>query len=215
LISHSRVAWLCLAAFIYTSVTLWSIHGDLLPTQASPLFPNPISPQQWHFDYETAERILTEVKFSENGELLVNSKLAEILSKTINSLPKKINDEALQRIDFLIAMSFPNRPQAAKKLAKLLINYYHLQYATTSASSTNSNSHSTDNKLTDFLKKETLENHYLGEDNAAQLFGKQRSITRYLLERKAIKENTDLNPLQKKQQLNMLQNPLKRSPRQC
>lgn len=197
---------------MYTSVTLWSIHGDLLPTQANPLFPNPSSPQQWHFDYETAERILTEVKFSKNGELLINPELAEILSKAVNSLPKEMNNEALQRIDFLIAMSFPNHPQAAKTLAKLLINYYHLQYATTSASSTDSNSHSTDNKLTAFLKKESLENHYLGEDNAAQLFGKQRSITRYLLERKAIKENTDLNPLQKNQQLNMLKNPLKRSP---
>ena len=180
--------------------------------QANSLFPNPISPQQWHFNYEAAELILAKIKFTDKGELLVNPELAKILSKAVDSLPKQMNDEALLRIDFLVSMSFPHRPQAAKKLAKLLINYYHLQYAVTQASSTENKSANTRDKLAIFLETEALENHYLGEDNATQLFGEQRSITRYLLERKSIKENTQLNQQQQKQQLNRLKKPFKRKP---
>ena len=180
--------------------------------QVNSLFPNPISPQQWHFNYEAAELILAKIKFTDKGELLVNPELAKILSKAVDSLPKHMNDEALQRIDFLVAMSFPHRPQAAKKIAKLLINYYHLQYAVTQASSTENKSTNARDKLAIVLETEALENHYLGEDNATQLFGEQRSITRYLLERKSIKENSQLNQQQKTQQLNRLKKLFKRKP---
>lgn len=212
LIRPNRMSWLCLAAFIYTSVTLWSIQGDLTPPLANTLFPNPNAPQQWHFDYEAAELILAKVTFTDKGELLLNPELAKILSKAIDSLPKQLNDEALQRINFLLAMSFPKRTRAAEELGRLLINYYHLQYAVTQASSTDHKSSNTRDKLAAFLETVARENHYLGEDNATLLFGEQRSITRYLLERKIIKENATLNQQQKIQQLNRLKKPLKRRP---
>jgi 4-amino-4-deoxy-L-arabinose transferase-like glycosyltransferase len=221
LISHNRISWLCLLAFGYTAVTLWSIHGDLPPAldrnakaewqqpiAANTLFPNPISRQQWHFDYEVTEHILGLVKLNSSGEPLLNPELAMSLAKATASLPQNMNEKTLQRIAFLISKSLPHTPNKGEVLAALLINYYHLQSATNKVNAIAEAPLSTTEKLTDFLQEEARQNHYLGEEVATQLFGAQRNITRYLLERKVIKENVDLSPQQKNQQLDALPKPL-------
>ena len=223
MINRNRVTWLFLLAFVYTTITLWSIHGDLSttlangasanwrqPILANALYPDPISMQQWHFDYAAIEHILAKVKFSKNSKLLLNPKLAENLAEAVASLPQNMNDRALQRMAFLVSMSLPYLPKEAEKLATLLISYYHLQYATHKAHSIEKDLLKTTDKLQAFLQKEALQNHYLGESVATQLFGKQRTITRYLLERKAIKENLNLTSQQKQHLLHALKNPLLR-----
>jgi hypothetical protein len=221
LINPNRVAWLCLIACAYTTVTLWSIHGDLpsrltheqtddwqQPVAANTLFPNVISAQQWHFDYESIENILATVKFSYTGKLLINPELVSILTKVIDSLPQDMSEQALQRIGFLISKSFSHRPNIAKKLTNVLINFHHLHYAQNKIHTAANSTQNTQEKLTAFLGKEARRNQYLGKEVASQLFGKQQDITRYLLERKIIKENTALNTQQKKQQLGALSNPI-------
>mgnify|MGYP003626368813 CR=1 FL=1 len=207
-------------AFGYATVTLWSIHGYLpstftseqtddwqQPIAASTLFPNTISAQQWHFDYESTEKILSKVEFTNTGELLINPKLVSILTKVINSLPQDMSEKALLRVGFLISKSFPHLPHEAKKLTDVLINFYHLQYASNKVQSIENNPQNSHKKLQAFLGEETRQNYYLGKDVATQLFGKQRAITRYLLERKVIKENPELNTHQKNQQLDALSKP--------
>jgi hypothetical protein len=224
LINPNRVAWLCLIACIYTTVTLWSIHGDLTsgltheqtddwqqPVAANTLFPNIISAQQWHFDYESIENILTNVELSNTGELLINPGLVNILTKVTNSLPPDMSEHALQRIGLLISKSFSHLPHTEKKLTDVLINFYHLQYAENTDHSVENKDHSAENntqstrgKLKALLAEEARQNYYLGKNVASQLFGKQQGITRYLLERKVIKENSALSTQQKKRQLNAL-----------
>lgn len=167
--------------FAFTAVTLWSIHADL---------PQPVaatSVQQWHFNYAETEQILVKVKLNSRGELLLNSGLAKILTKAIESLPINMDDKALKRLAFLVSKGAPATHTAAgTNLATLLLNYYHLRYAEIKQLKT------TDKLATfqaRFLNKVELQNHYLGKEIATQFFGKQRSTTRYLLERRAQRLN--------------------------
>ncbi|MGK0248432.1 MAG: hypothetical protein ACI910_001163 [Oleispira sp.] len=208
-------------AFVYTTVTLWSIHGDLpstltheqtddwqQPIAANTLFPSAISAQQWHFDYESTENILANVEVSNTGELLINPELLCILTKVIDSLPPDMSDQVLQRIGLLISKSFSHRPHTAKTLTDVLINFYHLSYAENKVHTVEKNTQSTREKLKFFLTKEARKNYYLGKDVASKLFSNQQDITRYLLERKIIKENAALSTQQKKQQLDALSKPM-------
>ena len=221
MINPNRISWLCLIAFAYTIVTLWSIHGDLSsrftreqsdnwqqPIATNTLFPSAISAQQWHFDYESTENILANVKLSDTRELLFNPGLVSILTKVTDSLPQDMSEQGLQRIGFLISKSFSHLPHEAKKLTDVVINFYYLQHASNKVQPVEKNTQSARNQLKKFLEKEIRQNYYLGKDVATQLFGKQRTITRYLLERKVIKENPELNTHQKKQQLDALSNPM-------
>lgn len=191
-------------ASTYAAVTLWSIHADFSPElsidqkdgwhqpiAANDLFQEPISIQQWHFDYEVTEKILTQVTLASNGEPLLNSDLAKTLTKAVNSLPENLDDTELKRIAFLVSKNFPDLNPTPEKnniteaqLSTLLVNYYHLKSAERNL-----------DKLIDkqftfqdrFLATVARQNHYLSTYVATQLFGKQRSITRYLLERRAIR----------------------------
>ncbi len=64
------------------------------------------------------------------------------------------------------------------------------------------------NKIFTFKNKTDRQNHFLGKDIAHQLFGKQRAISYYLLQRRAIKENTQLSSEQKTKKLQSLKNTL-------
>jgi len=187
LISHNRLLWLCFVTFVYTAVTLYSIHGDLpsANNHRKDDWQQPIVVQQWHFNYAETEQILAKVKLNSHGELLLNSGLAKILTKAIESLPVNMDDKALKRLAFLVSKGAPATHTAAgTDLATLLINYYHLQYAEIKQLKTT-------DKLATFQQKVELQNHYLGIDVANQLFNKQRSITRYLLERREIRLKTN------------------------
>lgn len=177
MISHNRLIWLSLVAFAYTAVTLWSIHADLpsANNDRKDDWQQLIVAQQWQFDYTETEQILAKVKLNSRGELLLNSGLAKILAKAAKSLPADMNEKALERIALLVSKNFEDNI-----LATLLISYYHLQYAEINQLKTN-------DKLTSFQATVALQNHYLGTHIADSLFGKQRSITRYLLERRNIR----------------------------
>jgi hypothetical protein len=193
-------------AFAYAIATLWIIHTELAstlsnglsihvsdnindewhqPVEADVLFPDRISAHQWQFDYEVTESILASVKLKSNGELQLDSELAELLTKAVNSMPDNLNDKALKRIAYLVYKGLPdlrfepketNNP--GKTLSSILINYYRLKYAERSQLKLT-------DKLANFKSQVELQNHYLGTDIATQLFGKKRSITRYLLDRRA------------------------------
>jgi hypothetical protein len=230
LISRNRILWLCLPVCIYTVVTLWSLHGDLpaidyndkadwrQPIVSSALFPTPISAQQWHFDYGATEQILTRVKHSgkepsndkDQAHLLLNPGLAGVLTKAVDSLPSNMDDKALQRTAFLVLKGQPGL--VGKQLASVLINYYQLQHASKIAASSDNSKLALTDQLSilqaKFLATQARQNHYLGTHVATQLFGKKRNITRYLLERRAIKENSNLSQQQRQMQLHKLQSPV-------
>ncbi len=232
MIIHNRVAWLCWPAFIYAAVTLWGIHTDLQPTLShvgiggvdgmgdwqqpittQALFPNPITAQQWHFDFESTERILRKVPLSDSEELLFNTQLLTVLKRAVDTMPKNMNDQALQRAALLVSKGLPS--VRGKQLADVFKNYYQLQQAYS-----NGVESIDDVKLTDkysiFKALIKRQDHYLGGDVANQLFGKQRAITAYLYDRKAINQNSSLNRQQKQKKLHALQyqhkNTLKTNP---
>jgi len=196
---------------------LWTIHTELhktlpsdnktnwhQPSAANALFSNPISADQWHFDYEVTEKIFSKATLNGSGELLVNSTLADVLKEAVDSLPQNMNGKALNRVSFLVSKGLPGVP--GKKLASVFVNYYYLQQASALAASSEKSGSELSVRRSAFQAMIERQDYYLGADVAVQLFGRQRGITRYLYQRREIKENASLNHRQKQKLLNTLQN---------
>ncbi len=206
------------------AITLWGIHTELRPTlthgevggmgywrqaiTTQALFPNPITAQQWHFDFEATERILRKVPLSDSEELLFNPELVTVLTRALDALPKNMNDQALQRAAFLVSKGLPSEP--GKQLADVFKNYYQLHQASLNGIESNDDVELTD-KQSIFKAMIKRQDRYLGVGVASQLFGKQRAITAYLYERKAINQNSSLNQQQKQKKLHALQNQHKKT----
>jgi len=194
------------------------------PSIINSRYPTLISPNNWGFDYSAIEALLLQIhsrkRFNNNqpnnsqpnNTITFTADDAELFSKAIQSLPKNLSAVSLQRIQFLIAKEFPR--DIGNQLAKLTVGFYQLQ----SATDTHTVHKPTDlprhehtqlaNKILTFKNKTDRQNHFLGKDIAHQLFGKQRAISYYLLQRRAIKENTQLSSEQKTKKLQSLKNTL-------
>ena len=179
-------------------------------------YPTLISPNNWDFDYSTIEALLVQIhsrkRFNNNqpnnsqpnNTMTFTADDAELFSKAIQSLPKNLSAVSLQRIQFLIAKEFPD--DIENQLAKLTVGFYQLQSATDTRAE-HKPTQLADKMLT-FKNKVDRQDHFLGKDTAHQLFGKQRAISYYLLQRRAIKENTQLSSEQKTKKLQSLKNTL-------
>jgi hypothetical protein len=186
------------------------------PSIINSRYPTLISPNNWNFDYSAIEALLLQIhsrkRFNNNqpnnsqpnNTMTFTADDAELFSKAIQSLPKNLSAVSLQRIQFLIAKEFPD--DIENQLAKLTVGFYQLQ----SATDTRAEHEPTQlaDKMLTFKNKVDSQNHFLGKDTAHQLFGKQRAISYYLLQRRAIKENTQLSSEQKTKKLQSLKNTL-------
>jgi hypothetical protein len=207
--------WLSFILFTYAIFTLWSTHEQLqhysnptTPEWDQTLITNfvsgkPISPLTWELEYELIEEILDESKLNDKRELLIDSQLADILTRATALLPKNLGSDELERAKLLTSKILPNK--AGNQLASIFINYYYLQDRSNIKISEENNSPDIDSKFSIFKKNIVRENYYLGVNIANRLFGKKRSITEYLYGRRDISENNQLNSEQKKQQLNIIQ----------
>ncbi len=232
LINRNILSWLCWLGCLYSAVTLFSIHSSARlastesnaqnimgnptnvwyqPSIINSRYPTLISPNNWDFDYSTIEALLDQIhsrkRFNNsqpNNTMTFTADDAELFSKAIQSLPKNLSAVSLQRIQFLIAKEFPD--DIENQLAKLTVGFYQLQSATDTRAE-HKPTQLADKMLT-FKNKVDRQDHFLGKDTAHQLFGKQRAISYYLLQRRAIKENTQLSSEQKTKKLQSLKNTL-------
>jgi hypothetical protein len=200
--------------FTYTICTLWWIHAELRhnasattpewhqPSTSNIFFPKKISPQIWPLDFELAEQVLSESKLNNNGELLINPQLADTLDKAIALLPENLNENTLQRAKFLTSKILTDR--SGDQLASVFINYYQLQKKIKKDNLIEKDDSNVESELSIFRRMTAIQDQFLGNEIANLLFGKKRSITEYLYERRDINGNIDLNSNQKKRQLNAL-----------
>lgn len=181
------------------------------PSVINTRYPALISSTQWNFDYSGIETLLAQIhsrsRFNhnqKNNTIGFTTTDAERFSKAIQSLPDNLSAASLQRIQFLITKGFPD--DIGHQLAKVTIGFYQLQ-STTDTRAEHKPTQLAD-KVLAFKNKVDRQDHFLGKDVAHQLFGKQRSISYYLLQRRAIKEDTQLSSEQKRKRLQSLKNTL-------
>ena len=181
------------------------------PSVINTRYPTLISSTQWNFDYSGIETLLAQIhsraRFNHNQKkntIEFTTTDAERFSKAIQSLPDNLSAASLQRIQFLITKGFPD--DIGHQLAKVTIGFYQLQ-STTDTRTEHKPTQLAD-KVLAFKNKVDRQDHFLGKEVAHQLFGKQRSISYYLLQRRAIKEDTQLSSEQKRKRLQSLKNTL-------
>ncbi len=118
-----------------------------------------------------------------------------IIQGLVTKFPAQLNQQELKRIGFLIAKTFPD--EAGQQLSQLSTRYFQYQQA--------EKSNSTDaNAETQFQQTMARQREYFGPVIADQLFGKTNALTRYLLERKKINDNRQLEAAEKQQKLHQL-----------
>jgi len=203
-----------------TLSTLWSLHaesqGFLLspdkldwqqPSSMSESFPELISAHHWQFNYEATEKILLKMKQKKTGELVFNENTAKVLKQAVSELPIKMEKDELQRVEFLVTKGFPGK--TGQQLAIVLTQFYHFQQASNIAHSSINIKKNKHNKELSFQQTVLRQERYLGKDMTRQLFGRQNALTHYLYARQHINENSNLNQIQKQQQLTALKNRFK------
>jgi hypothetical protein len=198
--------------FIVVALTLsvhWALHRQPLgspaasliwtqPSSLGSLFANHISPNEWPFDFESAEQILLALKQNSEGELILNHYSVSVLEAAVRSLPDNLSGVDLKRVELLIIKGLPGR--AGSELASLLSNYYGYRAALENAK-TLSNSDSQELK---FEQSVLLQEQFFGEDLTQRLFGKRNRLNGYLFARKRINEDPLLDAMQKKKELSIL-----------
>jgi hypothetical protein len=212
----SRLTSVIVIAFTMTLSALWSLHTESQnisvkyskfewrqPLSLAGSFPMLISTIHWQFDYEATEQALLAIKANEVGDLILNANTAKILKKAVSKLPSKMNTAELQRVEFLVAEGLPGK--AGQQLATVMTNFYHFKQATDIADASTNAKQNKQSKALSFQQSILRQKRYLGEHTSKQLFGKKNALNNYLYARKRINEDTNLNQVQKQDQLTTLQ----------
>lgn len=171
------------------------------PLAISDRYPEPISINNWQFDYEATEQVLQKIKQNKSGKLILNANTARVLEEAVSTLPPLMKQDELRRVEFLVTKGLSG--SAGQQLASIFTQFYHYQHALNLANSTVKNQEET------FTRTVLLQKEYLGEDVSELFFGQQNRLNNYLLARKAINEDSSLNSVQKQQELIILQNRFK------
>tara|TARA_R110002167_G_scaffold94762_9_gene252723 strand:+ start:97 stop:717 length:621 start_codon:yes stop_codon:yes gene_type:complete len=199
---------------------LWSLHADKprvlynsvvhqwqQPSVISDRFPEYISTNYWHFDYEATEQELIKIKHSNSGELILNASTAKVLEKAISTLPTQMKKDELQCLELLITKGLPGR--AGRQLASIFTDFYYYQQALNGTNSTASKQPDINDQEQSFKHRVWLQEKYLTKDISERFFGRQNRLNSYLYARKSINEDASLNSAQKQQKLNTLQDRFK------
>ncbi len=173
------------------------------PEQLNLVYPVPISPQAWPFDFEPVAKLLAKLQLDASGELLVNANTADTLQQITLAMTLALNDDELQRYVFLAAQELPGK--AGQQLAELLLSYYHFKRAEQAAQLTLPNTADAAALLAKEQRITELKQRYLGRDTAYRLFGRRDALTLYLLARREVNENPGLTSTQRRQALKRLQ----------
>ena len=208
-------------SLVFALCFLWLLHTESLvelssasnkswqqPVAISDSFPDEISSHYWPFNFDATEAQLLNIKYDQVGELILNEAAAKQLENAVSSLPKKLDLEALQRLELLVEKGWSGN--SGKQLATVLVSFYHFQQASNIATlSTSTKSTSTKSQEQQFQEAVQRQEYYLGKDLANKLFGRKNAVNYYLYARKAINENLSLSSAQKQEQLSKLQSRFK------
>jgi len=158
-----------------------------------------ISNHEWAFDYPPVEGLIQTLVIGSDNSLVLNSHTAEVLDSIASALPETLTNADIERIGFLAQQGFS--APAASSVATTLTGFLRYRQAERhSQRNTNDNNELVPAEAR-FELSVALQNQYLGTAQAEQLFGQQRRLKQYLLERRAIQANSELSATQRQNML--------------
>lgn len=177
-------------AVVVFAITLGIIAASL-PDPSARRNPLPLSGDDWSFDYRPVEALVTRLAphFSDRPGL--NHDTLNQLDGIAAALPAALSEADIERIGFLSRQGLP--APVADDLADTLTAFLRYRHDFRTSPKT---------ARARFERAVALQNRYFGATRAGQLFGQQRRLQRYLIERQAIHANSDLSAAQRQEALN-------------
>lgn len=201
----TTMAWLYPESVIQASGQLQSGDGMKQiwhqPAALSEKFSQPMSSRQWPIDFEAIEQRFSDIDTDRSGQLELDARVAESLKQTVLHLPASISDELLERISLLFRKSFPG--PKGEQLASLFRNYWDYEQALERAA--RKRREGSARVSMDSSEIAALQKKYLGDTTAAELYGKQNTISAYLSARRQIQNDAGLSDSVKQDRLAALE----------
>jgi hypothetical protein len=161
------------------------------PPEVARQTPVPISSHEWAFNYRPVEGLVNALASGASDGLALNSHALERLERIASGLPQTLSETAIERIGFLSQQGVP--APIANDLADTLKGFLRYRQAMREPALAIDSGNPAETARTRFERSVVLQNRYLGDSRAEQLFGQQRRLQRYLIERQAIHANPDLS----------------------
>jgi hypothetical protein len=169
------------------------------PDEVARRNPVPISNHEWAFDYQPVEALVQTLVISSDSDLELDNHTAEVLDRIASALPENLTQADIERIGFLSRQVLPDA--VATDLANTLTGFLRYRQATRDQERAAHSGSGLTTAQARFERSVALQNQYLGKAEARQLFGQQRRLQQYLIERQAIQANVDLSAAQRQEAL--------------
>jgi hypothetical protein len=164
---------------------------------------------QWQFDFALLEQQFA-VTLAGTGELTLDDNLRRQFESVLQDLPMPLSRESLDRIEHLFRKSFPG--QAGQQLSALFGPMRHYHAAQKSEAETIAALHPAGSLAATAATLDSaqrLQAQLFGDEQIRQLFGQSNALSRYLLERRRVRESSTLTPEEKRVALLDLQQSFK------
>lgn len=203
--SQSVIKSLMLAGIVF-AITLAVIIADMPDKQA--LAENHVSTltsnHEWTFDFPPVETLIQTLVIRSDNTLVLNNHTAEVLESIASTLPETLTTADIERIGFLSQQGFPT--PAASEIASTLTGFLRYRQAEHNNALTISDNNQLAAAQARFESSVALQNRYLGAAQAGQLFGEQRQLKQYLLDRRSIQTNPGLSAMERQEMLGRISN---------
>jgi hypothetical protein len=169
------------------------------PDEVARRNPVPISNHGWAFDYQPVEALVQTLVIGSDSDLELNNHTAEVLDRIASALPENLTQADIERIGFLSRQGLPGA--VTSDVANMLTGFLRYRQAARAQERIAHNGSGLVTAQGRFERSVALQNQYLGKAEARQLFGQQRRLQQYLIERQAIQANVDLSAVQRQEAL--------------
>ena len=169
------------------------------PDEVTRRNPVPISNHEWAFDYQPVEALVQTLVTGSDSVLEFNNHTAEVLDRIASALPENLTQADIERIGFLSRQGLPGA--VTSDVANMLTGFLRYRQAARAQERIAHNGSGLVTAQGRFERSVALQNQYLGKAEARQLFGQQRRLQQYLIERQAIQANVDLSAVQRQEAL--------------
>jgi hypothetical protein len=160
----------------------------------------------WAFDFGALERQFARA-LATGKELIPDENLLRQFESAVQDLPSSLPSESVERIALLFEKSFPDT--TGEQLAGLFGPMYHFHTEREAAAAHLAGRHpagSLEQTRALLDSAEALQREHFNSEQVEQLFGRQNALSRYLLERRLVREDPRLSPEEKQIALRDLQN---------
>jgi hypothetical protein len=168
------------------------------PRRLQDRFPEPISRSRWRLDFESAEEVLGQLRFTSDNEIAVDEATVILMTRLYDWQRAPENrDIDPARVRFLISRFFPDGA-CDRSFSDLFARFTAFKDARNRLDrSSRADEHSPPRNLAD-EEAFRLQRQFFSESEIEGLFGRQNRLTRYLGSRSRIIDDENLSPAQRR-----------------